>query len=440
MNALVMTGQLILALSILVVIHELGHFLVAKGFGMRVDKFYLFFDAWKIKLISKKIGDTEYGIGWLPLGGYVKIAGMIDESMDKEAMKKDPQPWEYRSKPAWQRFLVIIAGITFNTILGILIFTGYLFHFEKEYLPNSAVTDGIFVSELGKEIGLQNGDKITLIDGKEFERFKEVTSLKVIFGTDLTIDRDGETKTITVPSNFFKKIIAEGQRDQFITPYLSDLYVYEIVANSNAEKADLQKDDQLIKVNEQDFKNFEEFRTLLAENAGTTIDLEIKRGEVFENLKVEVDTAGTIGFRPLQKYPYDFKAYSLRAAFGYGAKDAIDAVVYNAVALGKIFTGEVKAGESVHGPIGIAVMYGATWDWRRFWFLTGLLSMVLAFVNLLPIPALDGGHAVFLLFEMVTRRAPSDKFLERAQIVGIVILGALMIYVIGNDFWKHILN
>lgn len=440
MSALIMAAQLILGLAILVTLHELGHFLAARAFGIRVEKFYLFFDAWGFKFFSFKKGETEYGIGWLPLGGYVKIAGMIDESMDKEQMKLPPQPWEFRSKPAWQRLIVMIGGVTMNVILGIAIYTMVLLKFDKEYLSNETINDGIYAFDLGKQVGLQSGDKIIAIDGKSFERFEELLSSRVIFGSDLTVLRDGKELIVTIPDDFYKTTIKAG-KGNFIGPYRANLKIDSISPGMPADAAGLKKGDAIVTINGQRLFSMESCKKVITENKSKPVSIQIVRGADSLMIQAVVNDSGKIGiiYHP-DPGNYALTAYTFNSALSYGSKDAFEAIVSNIKGLKQVFIGKEKASESVQGPIGIATIYGGVWDWHRFWTITGLLSMVLAFMNLLPIPALDGGHVVFLLIESITRKKFSDKFMERAQVAGMILLLSLMVFSVGNDIWKHILN
>lgn len=428
-----MAGQLILGLSILVVLHEFGHFIAAKAFGIRVEKFYMFFDAWGFKLFKYKKGDTEYGIGWLPLGGYVKIAGMIDESMDKEQMKKPPEPWEFRSKPAWQRLIVMIAGVTVNAILGVIIFAFSLYHYE-EYLPNKELQkDGIYAYQLAKDIGFKSGDKIYAINGKEVIRFKEILSTKTILGSTVTVKRNNSLIDINIPGNFYKNF--KKSNKLFIEPLNFPFYIDSVIANFPAAKSGLIKGDKIIKVNNNDISSWGEFTETISSNRGKNIMLNVLRNYDTLNIKLKVDTSGVIG---ISRSPIPYKPinYSFAQAFKFGYIDAYNLLAANIKGFGKIINGEEKASESIQGPIGIATIYGGTWQWHRFWFITGLLSLILAFMNILPIPALDGGHVVFLIIEAVTRKKIPDKFMEYAQIVGMVILLLLMVFAFGNDIFR----
>jgi regulator of sigma E protease len=443
MTGLIMAAQLILGLSILVVLHELGHYLAARAFGIKVEKFYLFFDAWGFKLFSFKKGDTEYGVGWLPLGGYVKISGMVDESMDKEQMAAPPQPWEFRSKPAWQRLVVMVAGVTMNVLLGILIFAYTLYQYKGEYLPNSEVKNGIYAYELGKELGLENGDKIIAINGDEFERFETLLSSKVMFGATLTVLRNDQTIEVIIPGDFYRRISASG-RWNFIGAGELTYTIKDVIPDQPAQKAGFNKGDLIVAINGKDVDSGNNLVKTLSTNKSKSVDITVLRNDKHITLNTDVTDKGTIGisFETSAKINPDYrlKKYSAASALKFGTHDAFEALVSNVKGLKQIFTGKEKATDAVQGPIGIAQIYGGTWDWAWFWRITGLLSMVLAFMNMLPIPALDGGHVVFLTIEAITRRKFSDNFMEKSQVVGMVMLLALMAFAVGNDVWKHVIN
>jgi regulator of sigma E protease len=439
MDGLVMTGQLLLGLSILVILHELGHFLAARAFGIKVEKFYLFFDAWGFKLFSFKYKGCEYGIGWLPLGGYVKIAGMVDESMDTEQLAGPPQPWEFRSKPAWQRLIVMLGGVTVNIFLGIFIFWMLIFKMGETYTPNDRLVNGIEPGIIGKQIGLQAGDKVIAVNGKKVERFSELTSSKVLLGnSELTINRDGETKTITVPGNVIE-LVSDYGIDQFVEARSIMGRVETVVANSNAQKAGIIKGDSILAINNTPVKFHDEFQSIARANKGKEVSLSLIRDNQPITLNSKVGSDGTLGFSFVRVgIPVETRQYSFFQALPVGASKAWGSFMDNAKGLGKVVKGEVKANKAFTGPVGIARMFGATVNWAWFWSLVGLLSMALALMNLLPIPALDGGHAMFLLFEMVKGKPLSDKFMERAQIVGFCILVALMVFILGNDILKAV--
>jgi regulator of sigma E protease len=438
-----MVGQLILGLSILIILHELGHFLAARAFGIKVEKFYLFFDAWNVSLFKFTYKGVEYGIGWLPLGGYVKIAGMIDESMDTEQMAGPPQPWEFRSKPAWQRLIVMLGGVTVNIILGILIFWVLTMRFGDSYIPNSAAKYGIVPGEVGKKIGLQIGDKVIAINGKSFERFDDLTSPQVLLdNTVFTIQRGMQTLRIKIP-----RTILNDLSDHDIEGFISRLprakfIVDSLEPGSNAVKAGLKKGDSIVMANNHPVVFYDELQTQLLANKGKKVVLGVKRDHQLVTLNAQVTPEGKLGFyRAKTDFP-DIQTvkYGFFEAFPIGAERAWGTFRDNAKGIGKIFKGDVAPGKAVSGPVAIANLFGGTVDWVHFWTLVGFLSMVLALMNLLPIPALDGGHAVFLIIEMIKGKPLSDKFLERAQIVGFVILVTLMVFVFGNDIVKLVMK
>jgi regulator of sigma E protease len=432
-----MAAQLLGGLSILVILHELGHYLAARAFGIKVEKFYLFFDAWGFKLLKFKKGDTEYGIGWLPLGGYVKIAGMIDESMDTEQMKQPAQPWEFRSKPAWQRLIVMLGGVTVNVILGIFIFWMLTFTYGETYLPNTEAKHGIVAYELAQEIGLKTGDKVIAINGHPVDRFSDLWSSKVLLGNSvLTVDRNGEKIDINVPSDFIEKLSDKGRSNYIDELPRTEINVDSVVVGSVAEKAGLKKGDQVIGVNNKSVWYMDEFRTALAENKSKPIQLQVLRDNDTVQLNAVVTEEGTIGFSYKNHFKTETKKYSFLQALPVGISKAWMTLSDNVKGLGKVVRGEVDPRKAVQGPIGMAQIYGSTFDWVKFWTLTGVISMILAFMNILPIPALDGGHAMFLIIEMIKGRPLSDKIMERAQIVGFFILIALMAFAFGNDLWK----
>ena len=442
MEGLIMTAQLITGLAILVILHEAGHYVAARAFGIKVEKFYLFFDAWGIKLFSFKKGDTEYGIGWLPLGGYVKIAGMIDESMDTDAMDKTPEPWEFRSKPAWQRLIVMLGGVTVNVILGITIFSFVIYGYGESYLPNDQLKHGIVAYELGQDIGLKTGDKIIAINGQKVERFGELHGAKVLMGDNvvLNVNRNGKMIDIPIPANLIEKI-AETQENNFID-FRYTFFVKEVVPGSNAQKAGLLANDIIISVNGKPVMFFDEIKAVLSEHKNEEINLMVKRGDEEITLLAQVDEDGKLGFASGITDDFKFKhvEYGLFKSFEVGNRKAWNILYVNIQGFGKIIRGEISASKALAGPIGIATIYGGVWEWNKFWSITGVLSMILAFINILPIPALDGGHVVFLSIEAISGRKFSDQFMIKAQVTGMVILFALMAFVIGNDIWKYILN
>ncbi|MCC8410070.1 RIP metalloprotease RseP [Mucilaginibacter sp. UR6-1] len=440
MDVIVMIGQLLLGLSILVILHEFGHFIAARAFGIKVEKFYLFFDAWNFSLFKFKYKGVEYGIGWLPLGGYVKIAGMIDESMDTEQMAGEPQPWEFRSKPAWQRLIVMLGGIIVNIIVGIFIFWMLTVKYGETYIPNSDIKYGIVPGTIGEKIGLRAGDKIYAINGKPVDRFDDIISSKVLIdNATLNVQRGDQKLDVTIPADILNDVSDLGI-EQFISRMpRSKILVDSLAPNSGAKKAGLAHGDVITAIDGKPVTFLDELQKELKQHKNKQVALTVNRASKIITLNSQVSKEGTIGFQNKFDIPEKTINYSFFASLPIGAERAITSFKDNAKGLGKLFTGKVKATKAVSSPIGIATLYGGDWDWARFWSLTGLLSMVLALMNLLPIPALDGGHALFLLIEMIKGKPLSDKFLERAQLVGFVMLISLMLFAFGNDIFKHIL-
>ncbi len=440
MDGLVMAGQLLLGLSILIVLHELGHFLAARAFGIKVEKFFLFFDAWGVKLFSFKYKGCEYGIGWLPLGGYVKIAGMIDESMDTGQMSGPPQPWEFRSKPAWQRLIVMLSGIAVNIVLGIFIFWMLTFKFGEAYIPNDKLVNGIVPGVVGKSIGLQTGDKIVSINGERIQRFEEVSSSKVLMGGgSVVVDRAGEKKNIAIPGDILEEVADHGI-DEFVQPRVNLGRINEILPDGAAKLAGFKAGDSILAINNQQVFFFDEFQQTMLANKGKKVDINVVRNNEVMTLSPTVSREGLIGISIAQNIPVEHISHDLLTALPIGTSRAWGMFIDNAKGIGKVLTGQVKANKALSGPIGIATMFGGTVNWIKFWTLVGLLSMALALMNLLPIPALDGGHALFLIVEMIKGKPLSDKFMEKAQIVGFFIIMALMIFALGNDVLKHIIK
>lgn len=434
MDTLIMVGQLLLGLSILVGLHELGHLLTAKMFGMRVEKFSIGFPP---KIIGFQWGETEYSIGAIPLGGFVKISGMVDESMDKEQMSAEPQPWEFRSKPAWQRLIVMMGGIIVNVITGIIIFV-VLVHQRGEtyYSRDQVIENGIVAYEIGQQIGFQDGDKVLDINGQPYVSINELSGGEALLssGGYYSVDRGGETVKIDIPRGFINSFSNEESMSKFINIRFP-FEIQEIVPKSAAESIGLQKGDKIIAVNDRPIEYFNELQTSLGELKNEKAELTIQRNGEILSKTADVSPEGTIGIAINSLLSPVVKKYAIGESIVKGTERAFGVVIVNAKALGKMFTGEVSA-KNVSGPIGMAQIYGNQWDWVKFWTITGLISMILAFMNLLPIPALDGGHVMFLLYEMISGRSPSDRFLENAQKVGMVLLLALMVFAIGNDILK----
>jgi regulator of sigma E protease len=437
MDSFIQIIQFIFIISILVILHELGHFIPAKLFKTKVEKFYLFFD-YKFSLFKKKIGDTVYGIGWIPFGGYVKIAGMIDESMDKEQMKKPPQPWEFRSKPTWQRLIIMIGGVTVNFLLAWLIYTSLLIYNGESYIDNSKLKYGVFVNETGKKLGLKTGDKIISIDNKKVEKFEDVV-MGILLGDQITIIRNNEEVKIPL-SNEDKKVILENQ-GAFISPaFLAK--IDSIIPKSEAEKSKMLKGDAVVKVNGKAIKFWDELVENIQNKKADTLNLVVKRNNTLVNLKVFVPNEGRIGIAPdvfeLKTFATT-KKYSFLEAIPKGLHQTIDVLVKQ-VRQFKLFNKKTEGYKHVKGPIGIVNMMPTSWDWIFIWKFTAMFSVWLAFLNLLPIPALDGGHIVFLLYEMITGRKPTEKVLEIAQIIGFVIVMGIMLLVFGSDIYHLIFD
>jgi len=440
MNVLIMAGQLILGLSILVILHEFGHFLAARAFGIKVEKFYLFFDAWNFSLFKFKYKGVEYGIGWLPLGGYVKIAGMIDESMDTDQLAGPPQPWEFRSKPAWQRLIVMLGGIIVNIIVGIFIFWVITMRYGETYTPNADIKYGIVPGIIGKNMGLQAGDKINAVNGKPVERFEDLISSKVLLDkTVLNVQRGDKTLDIKVPPTILNDLSDLGIEEFISRIPRTKFTIGSIAPNSGAQKAGLKVGDSIVAVNNAPVAFFDEMQAQLRNNKNKEVQLSIVRNNTRQQVNAHIDSSGVLGFKPKPDLPKEKTInYGFFGSLPIGATKAWGMFTDNAKGISKIFTGQVKARKAISSPIGIAVMFGSSVDWLRFWSLVGFLSMVLALTNLLPIPGLDGGHTLFLLIEMVKGKPLSDKFLERAQIVGFVLLISLMVFAFGNDIVKQI--
>lgn len=431
MNGIVMAGQLILSLSILVLIHEFGHYIACRIFKIRVTKFFIFFDA-GFKIWSKKIGETEYGIGWLPLGGYVKIAGMIDESLDTKQMKEEPKEWEFRSKPAWQRLIVMLAGVFMNVVAAIIILTFSHLIYTKDYLPVDNVKEGIYAYPYAREIGFQSGDKIRKINKKDVLRYEDVFSFDLYFAKTVTVERNGSLVEIQMPENLYSYL---KKGDEFIALHNFAFKVDSLVNGMPAQLAGIKPGAKILEINSQPVSSFGAFREILMQNKNQELKFIVDNSGKIDTLKIQVDSLGKIGvYTPIPKY--EMKNYNLITAFKYGWKDAFTSLTANLKGFSLIFKGQEKASESLQGPIGIAKVYGPVWDWAKFWRLTGIISMILAFMNLLPIPALDGGHALFTVFELITGKKLPDKFMEVVQVIGMVILLLLMVFVIGNDIIK----
>lgn len=428
-----MVGQLILGLSILVILHELGHFVAARAFGIKVEKFYLFFDAWNFSLFKFNYKGVEYGIGWLPLGGYVKIAGMIDESMDTEQLAGPPQPWEFRSKPAWQRLVVMLAGVFVNIVLGIFIFWMLTAHYGESYTPIQNAKYGIMPGDIGKKMGLKAGDQIYAINGKPIKKFEDITSSDVLLNQSvLNIHRGNKDTNVVIPKSILNDI-ADQHLDDFINRIPRFTFRVDSVMPPG-KKNGLLKGDSIIAINNTPIEFFDQFKDALDSNKNKQVSITLIRKNAIRTLPVKISKDGTVGFYPHPNLPkQETITYGFFGSLPVGATRAWTTISDDAKGLYKVFKGDVKPSKAISGPIAIATMFGSEVDWLKFWSLVGVLSMILAFTNLLPIPALDGGHSLFLLIEMIKGKPLSDKFLERAQIVGFVLLVTLMVFVFGND-------
>lgn len=443
MTVLIKILQLLLSLSLLVLIHELGHFTFSKIFKVRVEKFYLFFDPW-FSLFKFKKGETEYGVGWLPLGGYCKISGMIDESMDVEQMKLPPQPYEFRSKTAVQRLLIMVGGVLFNFILALVIYSGVLYAWGETYLPTSSVIYGIETDSVGHSIGLQNGDKIISLDGEQIENFLKIQS-DILLNDRKTIqvDRAGQLVEVNIPKEYIAAALKGGGTIDARVPF-SPFIVADFGAVSVARDAGMLKNDELKSIDGIDFDFYDEFRTYLAQHKSSSMTLNVVRDGQQIDFPVTVDSTGMLGLATNKTYAQYFELKTLK----YGLFSSIPAGIskgFNTCAdylkqFKIIFSKDTKAYESLGGFITIGSIFPGSWDWQVFWNMTAFLSIILAVMNILPIPALDGGHVLFLLVEVITGRKPSDKFLENAQVVGMIILFALLIFANGNDILRLIRN
>lgn len=440
------TIQFFLSLSILIVLHELGHFIPAKYFKTRVEKFYLFFDV-KFSLFKKKIGETEYGIGWLPLGGYVKISGMIDESMDKEAMAEEPKEWEFRSKPAWQRLIIMLGGVTVNFILAVVIFIGLAYAYGETYIANDSLKDGVWVTDttLGDALGIQTGDKVLAVDGKDISKLNSIVP-EVVYGENITIERNGQKIEKEIPVNFIETISENKEQVQFIKPRMPWV-ISNVPEDSQNASVGFQPGDILTTIAGTSVKYQDEVFPILEAKKGTTVNLTVNRngkempleakvseeGKLGLMIGLTVDDAEKQGLFKLKTTDYTF-IESIPAGWNKGVKTLTDYIK----GMKKIFNPDTGAYKEVGGFAAIGGMFPDTWNWPAFWATTAFISIILAFMNILPIPALDGGHVMFLLYEMITGRKPSDKFLEYAQITGFFILIALLLFANGNDVYKAI--
>jgi len=436
MEFLVKLGQFLLSLSILIVLHEMGHFIMARIFNTRVEKFYLFFDI-KFSLFKKKIGDTVYGIGWLPLGGYVKISGMIDESMDKEQMALPPKPYEFRSKKAWQRLLIMLGGVMVNFILAVVIYILVAYTWGEKYVPNANLIYGVEVDSLAQEIGFRNGDKVLMLDGEKVDRWEDIPGdIWLNEVKEITVERDGKMVTINVDESFLP-LLSKG--NIAIIPRMP-FEIEKVAVDMPAYKAGLKPGDRITGLNGQKIVFWDQFKDLIQDKAGKKISIEAVRDGRDLEFSLTPNEEGMIGVTRRLDTAFLYKIYdevrirySLLESIPAGIEKGTETSAKYLKSLGKLFKPKYKAHESLGGFITIGSIFPPTWDWQSFWNLTAFLSIMLAIMNLLPIPALDGGHVMFLLFEIITGRKPGDKFMEYAQLVGMVLLIALLLYANLND-------
>ena len=434
----VKTAQFILSFSILVVLHELGHFIPARLFGTRVEKFYLFFNP-GFSLWKKKIGDTEYGIGWVPFGGYVKIAGMIDESMDKEQLKKEPESWELRSKPAYQRLIVMLGGVIVNVVLAIVIFIGIGWYWGDDYLPAKNVTYGVHASMLAKQMGVQDGDIIVSVDKKELENFDALEAKLILTNpTTLEVQRGDSIISLNIPATLATSLAKFKKSDPFVIPRIP-VIIDSVGSSAVVLEGAFSKNDTLLKINNTSIQYQYEFIEVKQKYADSIVMVTSKRGNDTVYTKALINGSGQIGL--FVKLPYALfktvhKEFTFFQAIPEGVNSCYTTLDNYIQGIKQIFTGKVNANDSLGSLISIGNTFPAAWDWERFWTLTAIFSIILAFMNVLPIPALDGGHALFIIVEMITGRKPGDKFMEYAQIMGMMLMFGLMLYALGLDFWR----
>jgi regulator of sigma E protease len=440
MTILIKVLQFVMSLSILVIIHELGHFVLAKLFKTRVEKFYLFFNPW-FSLFKFQKGDTEYGIGWLPLGGYVKIAGMIDESMDREQMKQPPQPYEFRSKTSWQRLLIMTGGVIFNFILAMVIYVMVLYAWGETYLPTANVRYGIVTDSTGYEIGLRNGDKILSLDDQYIDNFTQIIP-DIVLNSRKTIqvDREGQKININIPSDYIPKVLKGKGQISYRIPF-QPMVIQSFEKDSPAKASGILPGDKIVGLDSLKFEFADEFQKYLRENKSRSITVDLEREGKAESIPVKPTSSGMLGIgyngKPLNEI-FELKTlkYGFLESIPAGIDKGFKTIADYLKQFKLIFSRHTKAYESLGGFITIGRIFPGVWDWQAFWNLTAFLSIILAVMNILPIPALDGGHVMFLLFEVITGRKPSDKFLEYAQIAGMILLLSLLIFANGNDILR----
>lgn len=441
MDTLIQITQLILCLSILVVLHELGHFLPAKYFKTKVEKFYLFFDPW-FSLAKKKIGETEYGIGWLPMGGYVKIAGMVDESMDTDQLKREPEPWEYRSKPAWQRLIIILGGVIVNFLLAWVIYAGvFSFYGQKFTASDKFQENGLMFSEAAKMAGFQDGDKIVSVDGKTQPHFERMV-LDVLLGDTVQVLRDGKQVDIPLTDERIKSFMNGARKGWLMSPRMKGIIVDSIPAESHNAQVGLLKGDAIVGVEGKGITYFDELAPVLDSRRGDSIRLEVLRDGNSLSLLAMVSDSAKIGFFPRNTLPMEdmlqVNHFNFFSALPVAGREAWQSLVYQIKQFKLIIRPQTEAYKQVSGPLRLFKVFRPEWNWEHFWKFTAMFSVWLGFINLLPIPGLDGGHATFLIAEMLTGKKPTERTQEIVQTVGMIILLTLMALVFGNDIWHLI--
>ena len=439
---LIQLFQFILSISILVILHELGHFIPAKLFKTKVEKFYLFFDPW-FSLVKKKVGDTEYGIGWLPFGGYVKIAGMVDESMDTEQLKKPAEPWEFRSKPAWQRLIIMLGGVTVNFFLAWFIYSSLSYFKGETFHDNAKFENGVAVSDAGQKMGLKTGDKILKIDGKPAERM-ETSTINMLFANNATVLREGKEVTFPINEDGVAAVLAQSEAKAYFSPRFPAV-IDSLFQNGTAKAAGLLKGDKIVGVNGKPIAFFDELGPELDKYKNQNISLDIERNNAPQKIDVKVDNKGKLGFstdtnvaqKEFEKSQVT-KKYSLLGAIPRGFQRTIDVLTMQIKQFKIVFNSKTQGYKKVSGPIGIIKQMPETINWEFFWSFTAMFSVWLAFLNLIPIPGLDGGHVMFTLWEMITGKPVPQKVLENAQMIGVIFLLGLMVLIFGNDIVKWI--
>jgi regulator of sigma E protease len=433
------TVQFILSFSILVVLHELGHYFPAKWFKCRVEKFYLFFNPW-FSLWKKKIGETEWGIGWVPFGGYVKIAGMVDESMDKEAMKQPPKPDEFRAKPAWQRLIIMIGGVTVNVILAIVIFIGIMWKWGEEFLPVQSVKYGIVADSLGEKVGLKDGDVILKVGDKEVKNAQKYAGEVILSNAhEMTVLRDGNEIKVPYTDELIKSL--NKSKGDFFAEIRLPFVVEEVSKSSGAEKAGILKDDRIVAVDNTPTPFYNDFVKAVKGKSEVTVQVKVLRNNDTLIKPITLTKEGKIGVQRVSSlsklgFKIDTVHYTLAQSIPKGFSMCLTRLDNYITGIGQLFNGKANPNDSLGSVISIGKVFPGVWDWQAFWTLTALFSIILAFMNILPIPALDGGHALFCIIEIITGRKPSDKFMEIAQTVGMILLLGLMVYAMGLDIWR----